>query len=90
MPKTKSQVFALAKKHNIEIEGGTDMYWKTAECEWYAPEGKSFLGRHCSVMQVDLGCDVKDAKTFWSMMYKDLKQDIEYLDDCDCDDCKEL
>ena len=41
-------------------------------------------------MQVDLGYDVKDAKTFWSMMYQDLKQDIEYLDDCDCDDCKEL
>ena len=60
---SKQKVFALAKKHSIEIEGGTDMYWKTAECEWYAPEGKSFgLGRHCSVMQVDLGYDVKDAK----------------------------
>ena len=87
---SKQKVFALAKKHNIEIEGGTDMYWKTAECEWYAPEGKSFgHGRHCSVMEADLGYDVKDAKTFWSNMFNDLKKDIEYLGSCNCRDCVE-
>ena len=87
---SKQKVFALAKKHNIEIEGGTDMYWKTAECGWHAPEGKSFgHGRHCSVMEADLGYDVKDAKTFWSNMFNDLKKDIEYLGSCNCRDCVE-
>ena len=85
--KTKQQVFALAKKHNIDIEGHTDMYWHRAECEWDAPFGKSFGGRHCSVYEASIGIDVNSAKEFWNHMFEDLSNDIKYLQDCDCRDC---
>ena len=90
---TKQQVFALAKKHDIQIEGSVDRYWGTCECEYNAPAGKSFGDRHCGVYECSIGEDmdrsegVKTAKEFWTDMYEELKADIGYLEDCDCGEC---
>ena len=93
---TKQQVFALAKKHDISIEGNVNRYWGICECEWYAPTDKAFWAagdRHCAVFECSIGEDmdrsegVKTAKEFWTDMYGLLKGDIENIVDCDCDEC---
>ena len=100
---TKQQVFALAKKHDITIEGGVDRYWGTCECDWVLPTGKAFWSpgdRHSAVFEASIppleklpahmsadDFDVKNAKVFWTHMYEELKEDAENIVDCDCDDC---
>ena len=91
---SKKNVFDLAKQNGLEIEGYVDRSWNRAECSWYLPAGKSFGDRHCSVHEAhvedDFNADVKNAKEFWTSMYKELKSDIEEMQDCtesECDYC---
>jgi len=90
---SKKNVFDLAKQNGLEIEGYVDHHWNHAECSWYLPAGKSFGDRHTSVHEAhvdDYNADVKNAKEFWTAIYKELKSDIEEIQDCtesECDYC---
>ena len=94
--KTKQQVFALAKKHDIPIQGHVDTYWKTCQCEWDVPEGKTFGDRHSAYYECDMAewinrnDGVRNAKEFWTGMYEELENDIKNMGDCTesiCDYC---
>ena len=98
MPKTKSQVFALAKKHGVTINGDVDRYWGEAKCEWDAPEGYRFTDtdNHCQYFECPIGQDVprsdgaKNAPMFWTMMYEELECNVNSLEKCTeptCDYC---
>ena len=102
MSKTKSQVFALAKKHGVTISGDVDRYWGRAKCEWDSPEGYKFAdtdnhwqGFDCLVgPDIDGGEGVKDAPMFWTQMYEELKENVDSLTPCtpengyeECDYC---
>tara|TARA_R100001079_G_C4333987_1_gene104231 strand:+ start:16 stop:309 length:294 start_codon:yes stop_codon:yes gene_type:complete len=90
---SKKKVFDLAKQNGLEIEGYVDRYWNRAECSWYLPVGKIFGDRHMSCHEVtvdDFGADVKNAKEFWTDMYKQLQLDLQIMQDCtktECDYC---
>ena len=99
MSKTKSQVFALAKKHGVTINGDVDRYWGEAQCEWDAPLGYRFTDtdNHAQYFECDIaphldrsqGC--KNAGDFWAGMYEELEGNINSMEKCmekNCDYCQ--
>ncbi len=98
MSKTKAQVFALAKKHGVTINGDVDRYWGEAQCEWDAPEGYRFTDtdNHYRYFECPVGPDVprndgaKNAPMFWTLMYEELEANVNSLEKCTeptCDYC---
>ena len=96
-PKTKQQVFRLAKKHDISIDGSVE--WNEAFCEWEAPLGYRFTNtdNHMQYFDCDIaphldrsqGC--KNAGDFWAGMYEELEGNINSMEKCtekNCDYCQ--
>ena len=85
MSKTKSQVFALAKKHNCEIEINIFRYGMDGFADYDitidAPENYGFACGDLSAICINNSyletCNT--AKAFWTMAYSELETELKYL-----------
>jgi len=83
--KTKQQVFALAKKHNCEIDLNVFEYGQDGYADYDividAPENYGFASGDLPAICINNSylktCNT--AKAFWNMAYSELESELKYL-----------
>lgn len=78
---TKSQIMAVSKKYNIEIDDDGFQLWADA------PDGYRFKGLYLHCVTASYDGETTTKGQAWGMILSDIKDGIEK---CDCEDCREL